>query len=172
MVAKVLIKRTSTPNAAPVGLDPGELAVEMAYPVRLWIGVPPALDPTGRKLLINAASVGNEPFLFQFVGKPPAAGSLFRPVTTPVDIPASLAGSIGYADVASTAVKVFTLNKISGGVTTALGTITTTIGSKTAFTLSGAGGSLAAGDVLQLIAPTPQDSTLADLGLTILARRT
>ena len=44
MVSKVLIKRTSTPNSPPATLDPGELAVEMAVPTRLWVGVPPALD--------------------------------------------------------------------------------------------------------------------------------
>jgi len=58
MVAKVLIKRTSTPNSPPAVLDPGELALEMADPTRLWVGVPPALDIAGKKLLFDSAASG------------------------------------------------------------------------------------------------------------------
>jgi hypothetical protein len=52
---KVQIKRTATDNNPPAtnSLLPGELAVEMGTPVRLWVGVPPALDSTGKKLIID-----------------------------------------------------------------------------------------------------------------------
>jgi hypothetical protein len=52
-----------------------------------------------------------------------------------------------------------------------LGTITAPAGAKSGFTLAGAGGSLAIGDILQLVAPGTQDSTLADLGITVMAMR-
>jgi len=59
MVAKVLIKRTSTPNSPPTALDPGELAVEMADPTKLWVGVPPAIGAPGdMKLLYDSSDVG------------------------------------------------------------------------------------------------------------------
>lgn len=46
------IRRTSTPNPAPTALKEGQLAVGMAdTPPSLWIGVPTALDPSGRKLI-------------------------------------------------------------------------------------------------------------------------
>lgn len=49
------IRRTPTPNAPPSGLLEGQLAVEMAStPPALWVGVPTAIDPSGRRLL-NAA---------------------------------------------------------------------------------------------------------------------
>jgi len=58
MVAKVQIKRTSTPDKPPLAgsLAPGELAVEMAAPTRLWVGVPTNIDASGMKLL-NAGGV-------------------------------------------------------------------------------------------------------------------
>jgi hypothetical protein len=55
MVAQVLIKRTSTNNSPPLNLQPGELAVEMGVPTRLWVGVPIGLDPSGRKQLTPSA---------------------------------------------------------------------------------------------------------------------
>jgi hypothetical protein len=60
-IDRVQIKRTPTPNAAPVGLWEGELSVEMASnPPRLWIGVPTSIDPNGRRQLNTAeGTIGN-----------------------------------------------------------------------------------------------------------------
>ena len=117
-------------------------------------------------------SKGLMPVGFPFNGKPAASLSVFIPVTIPISIAANLVGSVGYANTVSTGGAVFTLSKISGGSTTALGTITATAGSKTAFVFAGAGGTLVVGDTLQLTAPASQDATLADLGITIHAVRT
>lgn len=53
------IRRTATPNNPPATLAEGQLAVEMANPLRLWIGVPVAVDPSGRKQLLPNSSIAS-----------------------------------------------------------------------------------------------------------------
>jgi hypothetical protein len=55
-MGKYQVLRTPTPNTPPVGLLEGELAVEMATPTRLWVGVPVGVDPSGMKLLASPSA--------------------------------------------------------------------------------------------------------------------
>jgi hypothetical protein len=125
-----------------------------------------ALGTATKQYVDHIRTVG---FTVAFPGKPAATAHVNSCVAFPVSVAASLAGSQAYGGTVATADTTFTVNQISAGVTTALGTIV--LHATGAPTLAGAGGTLAAGDVLQILAPA-QDATLADVGITVMATRT
>jgi hypothetical protein len=113
--------------------------------------------------------VAQVPIAFPFSGRPAANASVYVPMAMALTVASGLAGSVGYAVTNPTVAATFTLTRIRSGATLALGTVQ--IGTGGTVTLAGAGGSLAIGDVLQLTAPTAQDATLADVGLSIMTQR-
>jgi hypothetical protein len=109
------------------------------------------------------------PVVFSFSGKPVAGAKIIVPAAQRMLVPANLAGSIGrVGGSSSTATAAFTLAIISGSGTRTVGTISV---SGYTITFSGAGGTVEIGDALRLQAPSAQDATLTDLGITILTER-
>lgn len=158
------LSEVTSPSAARSNLGLGSAATQAsgafkaAGAVESWATLP--------------AESQNLPLPFVIPGKPTASQVYNLVMATAITIPANLAGTVSYQNTQATANAVFTVNKISGGASSGIGTITLGTGSKTAITLSTqAQVSLAAGDVLQLVAPTAQDTTMQDVGITILAAK-
>ena len=132
-------------------------------------------DPTANMQAVTkqycdaAVRTRPSPLSFPFPGKPLASGKINVAIPWAVSIPANFAGSVTYESTLPTASAVFTVNKISGGALTQIGTVTLTTASNTSCTLSGSATTLAVGDVLQVVAPSTQDGALADVSITIYA---
>lgn len=129
-----------------------------------------SLPAPGRWLAVGQGAATRMPIAFAWVGKPPAGGQINIPIINGLFLD-SFSGSSGYAVTAPTGQAVFHLYRVDDNVTVlAIGTVTFAAGAHTA-SFSGAAGSLQIGAVLRLVAPSPADNTLADVGITINARR-
>jgi hypothetical protein len=152
-----------------------------AHLIRGLINAPQLGTDAANKAYVDAKTWGyaalppavqQVPISFPFSGKPGASAVVNVPMPIGVTVPANLSGTVVYCTTKTTANASFNINKIlSTGGTATIGTVVITSTSNTSCTLSGTGGSLAVGDVLQIFAPVSQDATLADCGITLLAAR-
>jgi hypothetical protein len=87
------------------------------------------------------------------------------------NLPTSYTGSKSRARTAATSTTIFTIKRITqAGVSTDIGTITFDPGG-TVGTFAGAGVTLAAGDVIDVVAPVVRDATIADVYVTFAGTR-
>jgi hypothetical protein len=116
---------------------------------------------------------GGCPFdIAMFIPGIPADGAIVRvAITRAVSCPSGFGGSIGYARESSSSSAVITVNQVTAGVGTARGTVTFNLSNTGAFA-SGAGMTLAAGDLVEFEFPTPADITLGDIAITLQCSRT
>jgi hypothetical protein len=119
------------------------------------------------------SGVQQVPVAFAFSGNPALNARVNVPVTMAMTEP-GLTGTYVkvYASTAPTGAPVFTLYRVIGGAgaPVSIGTITWTAASQNSATFAGAGASLAASDVLQLVCTTA-DAAIADVGITIQCAR-
>lgn len=106
------------------------------------------------------------------VGTPGGSARLMQAITPQATtLPISLTGSYGYCDGAPTAAVVCTINKISAGVTTAIGAVNYAIGATSATFTFSAGVVTAAGDMIQILAPATPDATFAGPTIALVGTR-
>lgn len=115
----------------------------------------------------------NVPLAVSFSGKPLDGQTIFISVAQAVTMPANFANSVAYTDVVPNGASVvFNVGYIRSGSYTAIGTVTFGSGSGTtgAFSVQGSV-SLLAGDIIKITAPSPQDSFLSGVAITLLTTK-
>jgi hypothetical protein len=155
-----------------------------------WSGLPTAgagyYKFTGLTLMANGGSIadakstsvsfkGTVPSTYPFdvhafyPGEPTDAAIILRvPVARAVSFPANFSGSYAKASAASTGTVAVDVKKNGSSI----GTITFTTSATGTFASSGGSAqSLAAGDVIELVAPATADATLADIGIVLAGTR-
>jgi hypothetical protein len=92
MPKTVLTLRTSTPgrSPAPGSLQPGQFAIEMADPTRLWVGVPGGAPDAMQKLLLSSDPADNALATAGYL--PLSGGTVLGLVTVDASPPASTWG--------------------------------------------------------------------------------
>jgi hypothetical protein len=116
------------------------------------------------------AEVQQVPVSFPFSGTITATAMVHIPMTMPVTIAAfSSANAATYVGANPAATATFTLYKVRSGTATSIGTVQ--ISTSGVITFGGSGDSnILLGDVLRMTSPA--DTTLADVGITVMALRT
>lgn len=116
----------------------------------------------------SSSAAGIYDFFVYFEDKPPDAGELMRIVAVrSFTLPSGLTISQGFADTVSAAAVTFPIHK--NGIS--VGTVNFALGVGTATFTFASDVSFAAGDRLAIIAPTPQDSLLKGVSITLAATR-
>lgn len=118
------------------------------------------------------AEVQGVPIPFVFAGKPAASQVVYVPMPMALTIDLTLAGTVIYQGTITSGLAGFVLDKLSSsGTSTSIGSITVQSGGHTTCALLGAGGTIGIGETLRMTAPSPQDATLSDITITVLAKR-
>lgn len=127
-------------------------------------------DATPTMRALTQADLPAQPFDLTafYPGVPSSSAIVTRvPVARAVTFPAGLTGSVGKASVAATASAAFDVQKNGSSV----GTITFGAGATSATFTAASVITLAAGDVLSIIAPASADATLANVGFVLAGTR-
>jgi hypothetical protein len=152
--AKAVTVRTTTLGAT-VSLRAGELMIVASRGTNL--------------VALAASAVGGLYDIGLFIPGQPAASAMVFQFVVPraIGFPVNLVGSLAKAGTAATSAAAFTLRKNGSN----FGSIDFAAGSAMATFMLAGGAVFTAGDVLEILAPSPQDATLADVSITLMASR-
>lgn len=168
----VVTKVTSAPSGWPGPLSfgsPGEDAIALYQIITSGGSVTNYTDYRTTDYGRSSSGSSSQPFDLTvfYPGVPTASVIVTRvPVARTITFPASLSGSVGKASVAATAQTDFDVQKNGASV----GTMRFAAAATSATFIS-AGFSLAAGDILAIIAPASPDATLANIGAVLAGTR-
>jgi hypothetical protein len=146
----------------------GTLAMTFKTQVRntFLAGPTSGADATPTMRALTQADLPAQPFDITafYPGVPTASAIVTRvPVARAVTFPASLTGSVGKASVAATAQTDFDVQKNG----TSVGTIRFAAAATSATFIAASAVTLAAGDVISIVAPGTVDATLANVGIVL-----
>ena len=112
------------------------------------------------------------PLVIAIPGAPSAGITLWRiPVVSLFTIPANFTGSLAVAGTAATSSAVFTISYSRSGNTTQIGTVTFASSGNTGTFSSSSLYTAQVGDLIIVTTPSPSDATLANIGISILAKK-
>lgn len=117
---------------------------------------------------LSKATVARTKLLQVFVSVPPESDELLGSFIADTDYTydALFNGSYGYADTPPDSPYTFTIQKVSSGATTEIGTIAVDLTGKVTFT--GTAGSLVEGDLVRVVGSTETDPSMADVSIMLL----
>lgn len=117
--------------------------------------------------------LNRDPISVFFTGSPPAGTFINIIVPWGDTLPAGLAGSFALAGTTSTGTVSFVVNQIpvATNTTVQIGTITFSVSFRATFAAN-ALTTISPGDIIQIVAPSPADASLANIAITLVATRT
>jgi len=135
-----------------------------------------AVNTVGAQLTVTSGTLAVSHSLqtvglsFSFAGQPLSGQMYHVPLLFPLTIQAGFSNTAVYVNTNPTSTAVFSLYYLRANTATEIGTMSIANTGSVILTAASTYAS-ASGDVLRMVAPSPQDSTLADIGITISAIR-
>lgn len=117
------------------------------------------------------AELQNAPISFPFGGKPNDGQVFHVPLTQAYTLPANFASSLGYPGTVATSDATFAFGYVRSGTYHAVGTLKFLAAASSLTLSTQAAVNLLSTDIIRLTAPSPQDATLADCGITVMLQK-
>lgn len=150
---------TITADLTPLSLDMGSNVISNVA------------DPISSSDAANKSFVQSMAVNFSFPDQPSAEQTVQMMIPRALQLDFGVTNPLTYCITAATIDAEFTLQYVRSAITTTIGTITFEIGASSATLSSPTVANLVVDDILQLVTPTLQDATLADVVVTLVLTR-